>query len=126
LESAGDVDDFGNLHVRHGACRGLRGGPVERSRVPRLPDEPVGARGVDRTQDRTHVMRVLDAVEDDDEWRTRRAGDEVADIDRAGFPQLRDDTLVTMPRAAADGAIEIRGGHAPNGHAPALGRLRQL
>ena len=59
-------------HVRHRAGRRLRRNAVERRGVPRLPHDTVRARRIDRPQDRPDVVRILDAVEHDDERRRRR------------------------------------------------------
>ena len=48
------------------AARGIeRGGPA------RLTDHAVAARGIERAQNRPDVVRILDAVEHDDEWGGR-------------------------------------------------------
>ena len=79
-----------------------------------LAHDAVGARGVDASQDRADVVRILDAVEHDDERRPGRPGHEIGDADRCGFRQVRGDALV---HAAARRAIELGGCHTPHRHA---------
>ena len=68
--------------------------PSSARRVPRLPDDAVGAGGVDRPQDRADVVRILDAVEHDDQRRARsRAVDEILDAEALGAPR----TSATTP-----------------------------
>ena len=71
LERPRDVDDVRDRHVMHGAGRCLGRRAVERRRPPRLPDDAGRAGGVDRAQDRADVLRILDAVEHDDQRRAR-------------------------------------------------------
>ena len=66
--------------MRDGARRRLGDGAVERRGVPRLPDDAVRAGGIDGAQNRADVVRILDAVEHDDQRRLRRrGGDELLD-----------------------------------------------
>ena len=59
--------------MRHRAGRRLRRRAVERRGVPRLPDDAIGAGRIDRPEDRADIVRILDAVEHDDQRRRRRA-----------------------------------------------------
>ena len=52
--------------------RRLGGDAVERRGVARLPHDAVRAGGIDGPQDRADVVRILDAVEHDDQRRRRR------------------------------------------------------
>ena len=65
-------------HVRERPGRRLADHAVERRGVPRLPDDAVRTRPHRRPQDRADVVRILDAVEDDEERRgRRRRGDQL-------------------------------------------------
>ena len=86
LERPRDVHDLRDLHVRDGAGRRLRRRAVERRRVPRLPDDAVGAGRVDRPQNRADVVRILDAVEHDDAAaRPSRRATRSSTLKRAGL-----------------------------------------
>ena len=70
--------------------------------MPRLPHDAVGAGRVDRPQNRADVVRILDAVEHDDERRARRAGDQILDARRArALRDVGDDALMRRRRRAA-------------------------
>src|SRR5581483_10622140 len=60
LQRARDVDDLGDLHVRHRPRRRLRGRAVEPRGVTRLPHDAVAACRVDGPQDRADVVRIFD------------------------------------------------------------------
>ena len=95
-------------HVGDGAGRRLGRGPVEARRVPRLPNHAVDAGRVGRAENRAHVVRVLDAVEHDNQRRRRGPGHEVVDAVRRRLAHLGHDALV---HAAARRAIERRTVH---------------
>ena len=73
LDRARDVHLGRDRHVRHGARRRFRGDAVERRRMPRLPHDAVRTRRIDGPQDGADVVRILDAVEHDEQRRRGRA-----------------------------------------------------
>ena len=90
--------------------------------MPRLPHDAVGARRIDRPQNRADIVRILDPVEHDDERRALRArSTRSATSMRVGSAQLGDHALV---HAAARSTIELgRRRRARTGSAGALGRV---
>ena len=98
--------------------------PSERRRMPRLPHDAVGAGRIDRPQDRADIVRILDAVEHDDERRSAAARIEQILDARAlrVAAHVGDDALM---HAAARGAIELAGRHAPNRDALRAPRARR-
>ena len=58
--------------MRDRAGRRLRGDAVERRRMPLLADDAVPPAASTRAQDRADVVRILDAVEHDEQRRLRR------------------------------------------------------
>ena len=121
LERARDVDDLRDLHVRHRAGRRLRRRAVERRRVPRLPHDAVGAGRIDGPQDRADVVRILDAVEHDDQRRAGRRLDQIRDVVRVARPRTsRDHALVhAAARSRSSSAVATR----RTGTPCALGRV---
>ena len=93
----------GDPHVRDRAGRRLRRRAVERRRVTRLPDDAVRAGRVDRPQNRADVVRILDAVEHDDQRRRGRGRvDELARrCSRAASSSSATTPWCTPPRASA-------------------------
>ena len=84
--------------------------------MPRLPDDAIAAGGIDRAQDRSDVVRILDAVEHDDERRPRRADHQILDAEvRRGILHVGDDALVHA--AARRESIELVGLHATHRNA---------
>ncbi len=92
--------------LRDRARRRLRRGAVERRGVALLTHDAVRAGRVDRPQDRADVLRILDAVEHDEERRAgRRRRDEIADRVVARRVDVGDHALM---HAAARRALERR------------------
>ncbi len=79
---------------------------VEGGGAARLPDEAVRARGVHASQDRADVVRVLDAVEHDEQGRAAGVLHELADAVLPRGTHLGDHTLM---HAVATSPVELPG-----------------
>ena len=64
IEGAREVHDRGQAYMRQCASRAA-GDRAERRRPPGLPDYPVYSGCVDYSKDGTHVLRVFDPVQHD-------------------------------------------------------------
>ena len=71
--------------------------PSSARRVPRLPHDAVAARRIDRPQDRADVVRILDAVEHDDQRRRLRADHQILDAVARRVRDVGDHALVPLP-----------------------------
>ena len=108
FEGARDVDDVGDRHMMHRAGRRLGRRAVERRRAPRLPHHARRAGRIDRPQDRADVLRILDAVEHDDQRRIaarRRARS--ASVASGSAAHVGDDALVHAVARVASSASRV-------------------
>ena len=94
FEGARDVDDIDDGHPGHGAGGRLRGGRGERRGTALLTNQPPRTHRIDRPQDRTHVVRILDSIEYDDERRLLAGRCEIRERCGVAIVELSDDTLV--------------------------------
>ena len=74
---------------------------VDRRGAPRLPNHAVDARRVGDAQDRAEVVRVLDAVEHDDERRAVRRPHQIGDVVVGACPRCRPPRPGAARRATA-------------------------
>ena len=84
--------------------------PPRRRRVACLPDDARSPGSIDRAQNRAEVVRILDAVEDDDErHRGIPSGHEIVQRRRLFVDQLGDQPLVQPPLASRSrSAVDTR------------------
>ncbi len=86
-----------------GAGRGLGDRAVERRSAPRLPDHTRRTCGIDRAKNGAHILRILNAVEDDYQWWTRFGANQIIDRGHRAIDDARDDALMNaMPRVAIE------------------------
>src|SRR5205085_8604837 len=113
------------LHGRLRSGLRLRGDPVARGGSAALDYHAIHARGIRSPENRPEVVRILDAIEHDDQWRARCAAEDLVDVVLGAQLDLGDDALVDAALSTATRfAIEHVGGHARDAHT-ALGRQRE-
>jgi len=123
LERPGDVHDVGDGHVIDGACRGLRGSTFKGRCPAGLADDPRPAGGIDASQDCTHILRILDLVEHDDQRRAVRGVRQILERGFGAPLDLGDNALVN---AALRIVIELLARHEPHAHAAARRLFKKL
>src|SRR5579863_4155298 len=82
LDGPRDVHDGRDPHVTHGASRRFHRGAIERRRVAGLPYDARPAHRINRSDNRTDILGILDAIEHDDERRTGGLANQL--LDRVG------------------------------------------
>src|SRR6266542_664682 len=126
LQSAGEVGDLGHGHVLERAGGGLHGRGGQRGAAVAGQDDPVAAGGLGAADQRAEVVRVLDAVEGQEERRlgaAERDGQQLVEPDRF---ELRDDGGNTLVGAGLGMGVQERARHCLHGHAVGGGQLQQV
>jgi hypothetical protein len=111
------------LTCETGSGRGFGCRAVERRRAARLPDYAVCPSRVSRPQNRADIVRILDAVEHDDQRYIAGAANQIAHIVAIDRHDFRGDPLMN---AASVQSIEFAGRHTAYGNPVAVGRLHRF
>ena len=89
-----DVDHLGDPHVRESTSRRLRGRTTQRRRSPRLKHHAINTGRIGCSQDRADIVRILDAIEHDDERSPVRAAHQLRDAVLGAFLDVGNDSLM--------------------------------
>ncbi len=117
-ESAGHVGDLGDRQVLGGAGGGLGRHRGDHGSAVARDDQAVGAGQVGRAGHGAEVVRILDAVEGDQERRTGSRGDQLVDVGVVVFAGDGDQPLV----AGAGQRVELAVGPGLDGDSALAGR----